>query len=420
MSKHASIQVRAIRLTGNAVFLLAQVVFVSVAVAAAVWRTSAIEREHALPEPRSEPLQVTPQYDEPAVVTDEQLQRVLHKLEPRLRGDKPRINHVDHALRFWGVEATFADPQALSGKEMRALLLDNRRFASLWGKETRPLLVRDNRGVFVRTQEGYETASHVDHTLAGMAEIDTPLDFPVHTAKGQTTVRELLLRSLRTFCLDQPEYEWSILAYALYLPPAKRWYTFDGQEITFDRLADRLMREPLARGVCAGNHRLFTLAVLLRVDEQESILSPEARQRIIAHLQDATRRLVEHQHPLGYWERDWPNTPAGDDPLDADGNEQIKNRILATGHALEWWAIAPREVHPPRETLVRAGQWLVHTIDDLDERQVRNYYTFLSHAGRALALWRGDFPARLLKQEADSPSIDQQDTAEETDAAAEL
>jgi hypothetical protein len=390
------------RLAGNTLFLLTQIVFVSAVTAAAVWRTSEIEREHALPEPRREPLRVWPQYDEPAVVTDDQLQRALHKLEPRLRGEKPKINHVDHALRFWGAEAEFDDPRCLSGRELRDVLLDHRRFAKAWPGAAQPLLSRDAQGVAVRTQEGAATASHVDHTLAGLAEVGTPLDLPLRTAEGTATVRELLLRSLRTFSLDQGEYEWSALAYALYLPPEPRFYTRDGQEITFDRLAERLMREPLGRGVCAGHHRLHSLVMLLRVDEQEMILSPDVRERVIGHLRHATALLVQHQHSQGYWETNWPAQPAGDERADKQGRDLLSGRILATGHALEWWALAPREVHPPRETLVRAGQWLVRIVDELDEKQIGDNYTFLSHAGRALALWRGRLPAELLTQDAEA------------------
>jgi hypothetical protein len=51
--------------------------------------------------------------------------------------------------------------------------------------------------------------------------------------------------------------------------------------------------------------------------------------------------------------------------------------------------MAPRESHPPRDTLVRAGQWLVATIEEMSDDTIAANYTFLSHAGRALALWRG-------------------------------
>lgn len=380
---------------GNLIFLFAQVVIVVSVCGALAWRVVQIDAMKALPEPRNEPYVVRPLYDEPTVVTDDQLLRILKKLEPRLRGPQPKINHADHALRFWGVEATFDSPEALSGEELRELLLDHRRFAKMWEGEARPLLIRDAQGVSVRTQEGNATASHVDHTLACLAEAGTPLSYVVHTADGDTTLREMLMRSLKTFALDQVEYEWSALAYTLYLPPTTRWYTSDGQEITFDRLAKRLMREPLGHGVCAGNHRLHALVMMLRVDEQTKILSDPMRQRIIAHLQEATRRLVEHQHRDGYWDTDWPDEPAADERVDAQGADRLSKRILATGHALEWWALAPPETLPPRETLVRAGQWLARTIEELDDQQTRDYYTFLTHAGRALALWRGDFPAAL-------------------------
>ena len=94
------------------------------------------------------------------------------------------------------------------------------------------------------------------------------------------------------------------------MPHVKRWYTSEGQEMTWERLADRVMRQRLAQGVCFGNHRLHALALLLRVDETHALLSPEARQRVVAHLQDATRRLVKNQHQDGYWEGNWPGDEA--------------------------------------------------------------------------------------------------------------
>ncbi len=58
-------------------FLVLQVVLVSVALAASARRYSALEAERALPHMRNIPLVVTPLYDDPRVVTDEQLRDVL-------------------------------------------------------------------------------------------------------------------------------------------------------------------------------------------------------------------------------------------------------------------------------------------------------------------------------------------------------
>ncbi len=318
---------------------------------------------------------------------------ILFKLYPRLRGDSPKINHVDHALRFWGVDAKFNDPAALSGQEMRTILTDHGEFARLWGGDEEPLLQPTESGVRVRTRGGQATASHVDHTVAGLAEVGTPADFPIDASQRRATMRDLVQYALREFKLNQTEYEWSALTFALFLAPNRGFVTTEGQRVTFDDLADRIMRQPYRQGVCFGNHRLHTLTMMLRIDDTEDILSDATRAAILRHLTDASKRLVATQHKEGYWDHQWPGEHyAADD----DGRDLDSARILATGHALEWLALAPSEVHPPREVLVRAGQWLARRIIELDDEKIKTYYTFLTHAGRALALWRGKFPVDFL------------------------
>jgi hypothetical protein len=383
------------------VLLLAQLL-IGAALLVPAWRRSAEwDAARRLPAAHREPLRVGPLWDDPRVVTDEQLLDVLAKLRPRLRGEKPKINHVDHALRFWGVEAEFRDPECLSGAEMRDLLLDHRRFAGAWG-ETPPLLMTAGAGVRVRTQEGQATASHTDHTLGCLAEAGVSLDHPIVTPRGETTVRALLEQSLRDFSLNQVEYEWSALAYNLYLGPTEGWLSSEGQAITFDRIAERLMRQRPEQGVCMGNHRLHALVMLLRAEDQTPRLSPEMRSRVVAHLQDATGRLVASQRPEGFWLIDWPYGDSGR-PLEP-GQDTLANRILATGHALEWWSLAPDEVQPPRETVIRAGQWLARTVSEMDDHHIQRNYTFLSHAGRALSLWRGRLPSALAEQIDEAPA----------------
>lgn len=384
------------RLAGNSQLTLAcQLAILVGLLAIGTQRFATLRRaKHDLPRLRATPVRVRPEYDQPLVVSDRQLSRVLRKLTLPNRGAETNINHVDHALRFWGVEAVFDDPQLMSGESMRRLLVDHQRFAEVFGADQPALLLPEGTGVRVRTQEGRSTSSHVDHTLASLAEVGTPLAFPINTPLGQTSFGQVLRQSIRDFSMNQIEYEWSAVAYALFFSSGSSWTTSEGQKMDFDRLAKRIMREEMPRGVCYGNHRLFTLVTFLRVDQLDAanpMLSHAVRRQIGEYLHGMTGKLVRHQHPDGYWTTDWPNA-ADEDPLEDEGDD-VSRRILVTGHALEWWALAPAELHPPRHVLVSAGQWLVRAIDDLTDDQTKEYYTFLTHAGRALALWRGRYPA---------------------------
>lgn len=387
--QHTSLQ-KKLRVAG---FLCFHILIVGAAIGWAAVRYQEWEQARQLPTLRLNPLTVAPEYDRPEIVSDQDLSDVLSRLRPQFRGKQPRINHVDHALRFWGLEAEFDDPKSLSGIEMRDILLDHRRFGQVWGTKTKPLLVRTENGLRARVQEGLETSSHEDHTLATLAEVGTPADYPIVLSKGETTLAEMIQESLKSFSLNQVEYEWSALVFALFLDSPESWTTSEGQRIDFDAISERIMRQQPTKGVCYGNHRLHALVMILRVDEQTPILSKEARQKVIDYLKGITDRLVKSQSAEGYWDKNWDGTE-----LDLSTEQKFTpraRRALATGHAMEWWALAPGEVLPPDETLIKAGHWLVQTIQKMPESEIKTSFTFLSHAGRALALWRGKFPAQV-------------------------
>jgi hypothetical protein len=383
------------------VFALSQIVIVGAAVAAVGLGLAPPREKVVIPKLRETPrvIRPTPTEDEKEsmVLTQDQLVRVLTKLRPRFDGAKTKINHVDHALRFWSSEALFADKEFPSGEQLRELLLDHRRFEKMYGKEAgkKPLLINVGRGVKVRVAEGDRSSSHVDHTVASCAEANTPLSFPVYTPAGQTEFRALVEQVFRDFSLNQVEYEWSTMIFALFMEEPTAWRTLEGQEITFDRLAERIMRQEQPQGVCFGNHRLYSLVLLLRVHEETPILSDETHQRIVTFLQDMTKRLVAHQHEDGFWNGTWPTEkPKEAKPQNVEG-DRLSDRIIATGHALEWWAMVPKSlastILPEREVIARAAQWVVKTVDAMEDRDIVRHFTFLSHAGRSLALWRGKF-----------------------------
>jgi hypothetical protein len=78
------------------------------------------------------------------------------------------------------------------------------------------------------------------------------------------------LKHLRDFRLDERETEWSVMSFALWMAPQKTatWHNGQGRQITFDMLAERLMRNHKRDGVCLGTHRVYSLMLLVRLDDQ--------------------------------------------------------------------------------------------------------------------------------------------------------
>ena len=178
----------------------------------------------------------------------------------------PKINFIDHGLRLWG-DAKQIDSQCYSGQALRSLLTDNASYQSRYGDAVRPLLNASTDGIEVTTRESQQSVSHVDHLLGTLAEVGTPLDSVVTTAEVTGRVEDILCHSIRNFRLNQREYEWTVLALAMYIREGQSWYSADGQKLNFDMLADRFMRQRQPQGVCYGQHRLYTLTMLLRIKQ---------------------------------------------------------------------------------------------------------------------------------------------------------
>ncbi|OYP37699.1 hypothetical protein [Rhodopirellula sp. MGV] len=361
-------------------------------------RQRQVNHRPVMPQLRDRPRVVGPLYDYPLAVTDEQLQQVLYKLRPRFLTQPTKINFIDHSIRMWGPSVD-VDDDSLSGKEMLTLLLDHQAFGKVWDP-TMPLLKRVEDGIAVSTQVGRTSVSHVDHMIGTLCEIGIPRSQPLRAVNGMGTVGEILEYGLKHFRLNQREYEWTSLATAFYAIDGQNWFTREGQAVDFNTFADRLMRQDQPEGVCYGQHRLYTLTMLLRIDDQvreeglQQLLHPETRQSVIDYLLVMNQRLLCSQSAQGFWDGNWPN--AVQQVPDPATNETSR-RILATGHVLEWWAMAPQELVPPREIIIRASQWLAREIIAMDEETVEKNYTFLSHAGRALALWRGGLPSDFIR-----------------------
>ena len=344
--------------------------------------------------PRTEPLTVEPLYDRPDFISDEDLAAVLQQVLPRFPRAELKPNFVEHAVRIWGVNAEFDDPEVLNGAELRDFLTDHARFSTSWAQaNVKPLLDVRQSGIAIHYGADPGASVHHDHWLASLTEAGIRLDAPVFgPGRHNATIADVLSEALRDFRLDEAETEWTAMAFGLWLPPTSHWTGRGGREYSFDLLVERLVRGERTQGVCAGTHRVYSLALLLRIDDEFDILSDEARTIARDYLEEVRDAITASQFPDGHWPSNWPaGAAAVEDPVEDEQYQQV----IATGHHLEWLAIAPRELHPPDEQIGCAARWVIDVTVDQTPAEILERYTFFSHVGNALALWRNTHPAEF-------------------------
>jgi hypothetical protein len=296
------------------------------------------------------------------------------------------------------VDAEFDEPGVLSGAEMRDFLLDHGRQAEVFGRDSRPLLIDRPAGIGVRWQQPYDprVSAHHDHLLACLSEAGVPLDQPVIPPSGRRAIfGDILSEAVRDFRLDEVETDWSAMSFALWFAPeTTQFRSGDGRTITFDLLARRLMRSQKNLGVCSGTHRVYTLVVLWRLNEEfdHKILSEAVRGEVWTYLERVRDLITASQFDDGRWPSNWADgRRAATHPI----HDEEHRQVIATGHHLEWLAIAPEDLHPPREQILKAADWIIALTASKSVEDISRQYTFYSHVGNALALWRGTRPAEF-------------------------
>ena len=301
-------------------------------------------------------------------------------------------------MRAWGIDSEFRDPKVMDGRKMLDFLVNNGQYIASWGAKMQPLLQEEETGVAIRWGKEEGASVHHDHLLACLTEAGVSLNEPVYLpSHREQNINDVLQQALRDFRLDERETEWSVLAYGLWLPPQNKWKNNEGREITFDMLADRLLRGAMPLGVCHGTHRVYSLMALIRLDDESNgqLIRKDTRDKIMAHLKKIRDIITAGQFPDGHWASNWPE---GVDSVKKPVEDEQWRQVIATGHHVEWQAIAPEELLIPRKKLHLAAKWLIKTTKAQTRSEILEKYTFFSHVGNALALWRHTRPAEFWKR----------------------
>jgi hypothetical protein len=344
--------------------------------------------------PRREPLTIAPLHDRadlPQIVSEEELAYVLKRIRPKLPKKELRPNLVEHALRTWDVHAKFADSEVLSGADLAAFLTNHVRFIESWGDKAEPLLQEKSEGIAIRWGHFSEASVHHDHWLASLTEAGVTLDTPVYgPSRHDSTIEDVLRESLRDFHLDEREAEWTAMAFGLWLPPTHEWIGAGGRRYSFDLIARRLMRGHGEKGVCSGTHRVYSLVLLLRLDDQfDEVLSDSVCEDVNQHVCWVRDQIQAAQLPDGHWPGNWPD---GADAVAEPREDPLSTKIIATGHHLEWQAIAPAHLRLSDEQNRKAVEWLLTTMRGMSDQEIIRNYTFCTHVGNAFAMWRKTRP----------------------------
>jgi hypothetical protein len=243
----------------------------------------------------------------------------------------------------------------------------------------------------------YELASqlgavaHRDQVLSKLFESGRSLDFPVLTPNSTSLLgSDILIDSLASFDMRN-ELEWTLMAYCGYLKTPD-FVNSAGDRFRLIDLAEKLFRQVEDRGSCHGCHRLYALSVFLSWAEIEMVKSNGSEdlrnlvKEIKQYFKEIAIRLENNQSAEGFWSGTWWKANANTESHDLVGENELSNRIRATGHLLEWCAITSPDLRPNDRAIAKGVGYLSGLLLPRPDYFAGKHLLETSHALSALFL----------------------------------
>lgn len=373
---------------------------------------------------RREPLEIVPNVPETTLSRDWSSLDVLSKrLWPDRRAE---FGAVIHALHTYESDCQPPSNEQPSLDELKSVVMDFTKNGEWFNGQCS--IVETGEGLrFISGRNIPSASAHVDQTLWILGHMGVSLDDPLITPLGRSTLQDVLDDSIANFHLEG-ELEWTSAALILYLPPQRSWQNKIGMEFNFDILAKELMSRSFSKTPCSGTHDLYALALLLRADRMEPVLSDGVRDMMEDFLRRTTAVLHQSQLANGafpsdwyrqilrepwYWdivaecEKSYPDqlrqvremhlnqtqSPEGQDIVseeDAIAQPTTVTRssmVHMTGHHLEWLLMLPPEFQPEAALFERATEFCAEALEVADADELRIHVCPYSHAARMLRLF---------------------------------
>jgi hypothetical protein len=243
------------------------------------------------------------------------------------------------------------------------------------------------RGLETAQTSGGKRSEHRDQTLSTLAELRICLNDKIETREGSRFIAELLATSISEFHLDQEEISWTASAFASYLPPQTTWWNRYGEGFSFDALVQEMMSRKLNRESCRGLHLVMSLTNILKIDRESCILAPEIREGLTAYLQGKLADAVDSQLEVGAWPPLWSRSGFSEINEYTPEDNNV-NRVMVTGHMLEWFHMLPPDMKPPIDVVETGSSWVLGNLRSTPEVTVNHDYCPYTHAVPSLYLAR--------------------------------
>gem|GEM_PF-3164619 len=231
--------------------------------------------------------------------------------------------------------------------------------------------------------------AHLGQALSTLGSLGVSLTHPIQLQGGSpATLQDVFDDLVANFFLDDAEIFWQATALTFYLPPKRSWTNRFRENFTFDMLAKELLSRDFGESACAGTHRLIGLVTLLRAHHEMSIIEPKTEQMIVDDLSKVVKILVHSQHSNGSWTSSWHKDLVGNSIAQALQDVSSVDRIVATGHHLEWLMLLPDEIRPEDRIFFKAAGYLMSVVPELakDPQWLTRWYCPVTHSLRSVCL----------------------------------